>query len=110
MTDAYAPYDPQMVSEHAYPEPAGEVVQFQPYARGPRLPPALAAFLKSPNIADDLDATDEGRQELTRIGSKVVEEYDIDLASRQAEGWTERNEKALKLAMQVSEAKSFPWP
>jgi hypothetical protein len=97
-----------MVSEHdagGYEvEPAGEVV-YLPQPAKPRLPPKLAAFLKSPNIADDLDD-----DVLTAIGSKVIEEYDIDVASRVAEKWVERNEKALKLAMQVGEESPSPGP
>ena len=65
----------------------------------------LIRNLKSPNLALDLDDS-----ELGKIGSKVVEEYDIDLKSREEAGWDKRNEAALKLALQVREAKSFPWP
>lgn len=39
----------------------------------------------------------------------MVEEFEIDLESRKAEGWDDRNEQAVKLAMQVKEDKSFPW-
>lgn len=65
----------------------------------------LIANIQSPNLAFDL--TDD---ELARIGRKVVEEYEIDLESRKAAGWDERNEQAVKLAMQVKEDKTFPWP
>lgn len=64
----------------------------------------LRAAIGSPNLAFDLDA-----DELARIGRKVVEEYELDDESRKAEGWNERNEQAMKLAMQVKEDKSFPW-
>ena len=65
----------------------------------------LIANIQSPNLAFDIDD-----DELTRLGRKVVEEFEIDLESRKAEGWDERNEKAIKLAMQVKEEKTFPWP
>lgn len=47
---------------------------------------------------------------LARIGQKVVEEYKIDVESRKAAGWEERHKSALKMAMQVKEAKNYPWP
>lgn len=77
-------------------EPANDVqdVQFD-----------LIANIQSPNLAFDIDD-----DELTRLGRKVVEEFEIDLESRKAEGWDERNDKAVKLAMQVKEEKTFPWP
>lgn len=64
----------------------------------------LIANIQSPNLAFEL--TDD---ELARLGRKVVEEYEIDLESRKAEGWDTRNEQAVKLAMQVKEEKTFPW-
>lgn len=65
----------------------------------------LIANIASPNLAFELD-----EETLARIGAKVVEEYEIDLESRKAAGWDERNKQAVNLAMQVREAKSFPWP
>jgi chaperonin GroES len=59
--------------------------------------------MTSPNIAEDLD-----RADLQEIGNKVVEGFERDLDSR-AE-WEERNAEALKLALQVREGKSYPWP
>lgn len=64
----------------------------------------LIANIRSPNIAADLDAS-----ELATIGAKVVEEYKIDLTQREGEGWDKRNEDAMKLALQVKEAKNTPW-
>lgn len=65
----------------------------------------LLAAIRSPNLADERDA-----DELARIGAKVCEEYDLDVESRKAEGWQERQEAGLKLAMLTKEAKSYPWP
>lgn len=48
--------------------------------------------------------------DLARIGVKVVEEYKIDDESRKSSGWMERHNAALKMAMQVKEAKNYPWP
>ena len=104
ISDAYARIMPE--AEHKLApesvvdiEPGGVVVPL----REPAHP--LLANIDAVNIAEGLDD-----QTLTRIGQKVIEEYEIDLRSREAEGWDKRNEAAIKLAMQVKEAKSYPWP
>ena len=56
-----------------------------------------------PNIATLLT-----EEELKSIGAAVVEDYEVDLQSR--EGWERRMEASMKLALQVAEAKNFPWP
>jgi chaperonin GroES len=63
----------------------------------------LQDVIKSPNIAEDLCDED-----LRYIGSKAVSDYNNDLSSRY--GWETSMEDALKLAMQVTEDKTFPWP
>lgn len=63
----------------------------------------LSQFIGHPNIAELLDD-----EELAEIGQKVVREYDIDLSSRSE--WEEKMKTAMDLAMQVSTAKSYPWP
>lgn len=65
----------------------------------------LIANISSPNLAFEIED-----EELTRLGRKVVEEYEIDLESRKASGWDDRNTAAINLAMQVKEDKTFPWP
>jgi len=55
------------------------------------------------NLADYLSDKD-----LDALGSMCVREYEDDETSR--EGYIERSEEALKLAMQIKENKSFPWP
>jgi chaperonin GroES len=42
------------------------------------------------------------------IGRKVVDEYEIDKASRR--DWDKKMEDAMDVALQVSKPKSFPWP
>ena len=59
-------------------------------------------LLTSPNIAELLDETS-----LNTIGYNVAYEFDIDKNSRSQ--WEKRVEDAMKLALQVSETKSFPW-
>ena len=55
------------------------------------------------NLAEKLTA-----KELTDIGVQVIKNFDVDLRSREA--WDKRNEEAMKLALQIKEAKTFPWP
>jgi chaperonin GroES len=63
----------------------------------------LDQILGNPNIANDLDEAD-----LNKIGYDVVHGFDVDLQSRSA--WEKKTENSMKLALQVAEAKSFPWP
>ena len=60
-------------------------------------------LVKSPNIAQDMDD-----EELSALGARLLEEVNMDLTSRA--DWEERNEKSIKLALQVVEKKTFPWP
>lgn len=46
--------------------------------------------------------------ELSEIGSKVVRDFQIDKDSR--DDWESLMDRAMKLAKQVIEEKSFPWP
>ena len=62
----------------------------------------IEKLLTSPNIAEMLD-----EQELHTIGATVLREFNIDKESRSM--WEQRVEEAMKLALQVAEAKSFPW-
>jgi chaperonin GroES len=62
----------------------------------------IEKLLTSLNIAEMLD-----EQELHTIGSTVLREFNIDKESRST--WEHRVEDAMKLALQVAEAKSFPW-
>ena len=55
------------------------------------------------NLAKHLDGV-----LLSSIGNEVVKGYENDLESRRE--WEEKNAEALKLAMQVVEKKTFPWP
>ena len=59
-------------------------------------------LLESPNIVELLEEKD-----LNTIGYHVINEYNLDKESRSQ--WEKRVENAMKLALQVSEAKSFPW-
>jgi chaperonin GroES len=62
----------------------------------------ISKLVSSPNIAEMLDD-----RALNTLGSRVVSEFDTDKESRSV--WEQRVEEAMKLALQVAEAKSFPW-
>ena len=47
-------------------------------------------------------------EELTKIGVLAYDDFTRDLTSR--DPWERKMEQAMKLALQVVEAKSFPWP
>jgi chaperonin GroES len=59
--------------------------------------------IKSPNLAEMLDADD-----LVAIGNQVCDDFERDLESR--DHWRRRSEAALDLAMQIQKDKTFPWP
>ena len=59
-------------------------------------------LINTPNIVDMLD-----ERALNTIGFNVITEFNLDKDSRSQ--WERRVETAMKLALQVSEAKSFPW-
>lgn len=55
------------------------------------------------NVVDLLE-----EEELKKIARQVIEGYEADYAS--LEGWREKTDDSIKLAMQVCEDKTFPWP
>lgn len=59
--------------------------------------------ISSKNLCPDLDA-----EVLTEIGNTVSQWFDDDCESRKI--WLERSNEWLKLATQVSEKKTYPWP
>jgi chaperonin GroES len=59
--------------------------------------------VQSTNIAPDLDPS-----VIDRLGSDVVQGYELDVASRA--DWQKLTEAGLKIAMQVIEPKTYPWP
>lgn len=77
---------------------------FEQEEAAPELSPVekLRAFIKSPNIAADLD-----KEQLNNIGHEVTRGYEIDKASRA--DWEKQTKTAMDLAMQVAEEKTWPW-
>jgi len=60
-------------------------------------------FIALKNIADDLE-----EEVLKKIGTQLKNWFDADEDSRRP--WKERSEQYLRLATQVVEKKSYPWP
>lgn len=67
----------------------------------------LALLIQSPNIAAAMASEDDGKTKLSGIASRVLDEYAIDLTSR--EDWITKNHSAMKLAMMVTEEKNYPF-
>jgi chaperonin GroES len=63
----------------------------------------LKELLRLANISPKLD-----KETIEQLGQMVIENFDADDRSRTE--WKRRNEVALKLALQVAEKKTFPWP
>src|SRR3990167_6753832 len=84
-----------------------------PFEMAAPMEPAKPAFGEKKQRLLDLAEMDNIAEVLTEdqlkeIGQRVVDEYKDDEKSR--EDWMKRNEEALKLANQVREEKTFPWP
>ena len=63
----------------------------------------LTDLVYETNIANLLS-----KHDLETIGFEISKNFENDLSSRSA--WEKRTENSLKLALQVAEAKNFPWP
>ena len=63
----------------------------------------IEELIVSPNVCELLDA-----DQIASLEAQLYNEVQLDLSSRL--DWEERNEKAIKLALQVVEKKTFPWP
>lgn len=63
----------------------------------------LVENIVKPNLAEDLDDNT-----LQKIGADVVAMYEVDKASRS--DWEQRIEAGMKVAKQIVETKTFPWP
>lgn len=68
----------------------------------PRQVPKVFNWLGQENLATEFDMA-----MLMRIGMRVVQEYQIDVKSRS--DWKTKAEKAMKLALQKAEPKTYPW-
>lgn len=64
---------------------------------------SLRSLVENKNIAKDLD-----EEQLAKIGSQVSEGFEYDLTTR--EEWEHNVDEWTKLALQVKEEKSWPWP
>lgn len=66
--------------------------------------------MKIEKILDSINLVDEIKDDqiLTKIGKQVVEGYDNDLDSRKP--WEKDVETYTKLALQIADKKTYPWP
>lgn len=89
-------------------QPALSVIGSSPKQQGTAPEPEhvkrLDDWSKAVNIADDEEIADM----LPAIGQQVVREYEIDHTS--LADWREKIERAEKIANQLAETKSYPWP
>jgi chaperonin GroES len=67
------------------------------------VPPSLDKFLEQTNIAENLD-----QELLDKMGSEVWDGYKRDLDSKDA--WDKQVDEWVKLAAQIKDKKSYPWP
>ena len=67
----------------------------------------LLAYETSPNIAEDILAGKDGEEKLAQIAGDVDRKYRIDKASRSE--WEESSKKAMDIALQVREVKTYPF-
>ena len=63
----------------------------------------INSYLEQVNIADKLD-----KEKLTKIGADTYDGYKTDMDSRKH--WEENLDNWTKLALQVKEEKTYPWP
>lgn len=75
----------------------------EPPQRIPKNAQQLLAWIDSVNVAEDLDTS-----VLAQLGEAVVRDFAADKESRA--DWEKDYASALKVAKQIKEAKSFPWP
>lgn len=81
--------NPQSAATSAYAEEAS--------------PNSLRAFAESNNIAESLE-----KEQLEKISKQVKEGFDHDFRSR--EDWEKAAKEYTKLALQIKEEKTYPWP
>ncbi len=91
-------------------EPMGPPMQSEEVDEGDAAESYLDAALMETNLAKKLrnKKTKSGTLLLDEIGEEVYNGWDKDEESRR--GWMDRNNEWLKLAVLVSEKRSFPWP
>ena len=65
---------------------------------------AFDDLMHAPNVAEMLT-----EEQCAYVGRVAKEGYEEDLESRTAGGWDKKSEQAYKLALQVTEQKTFPW-
>jgi len=100
-TGAVAEYSDQMPSQKTPSSSVAGQSELTPERANETV--SLDAIMQSVNFAEEIKS-----ENLNEIGTTLHEEIDIDLDSRSE--WEEKYEDYLKLATQVMEYKSMPWP
>lgn len=101
---AYEQNEQDESQEEAQETPQSEANEPPEEDRGiPANQKMLKKYIESKNIAEDIEDS-----VLTEIGSKVVEYYIEDEQSRRE--WLDEVNEWTKLAVQVVERKTYPWP
>lgn len=101
--------DPNMMAGMTQPQPLPGQMGMQNEMESPAEDAAepkeesLRALLESANIAEKLD-----KDKLHKIGSQALDGYTLDKESRRH--WEHQMEEWTKLATQIREDKTFPWP
>ncbi len=92
------------------PDPTMATIPGTPGQQAPDDDEKMASFIDyaytQTNLAKHLKK--KKPEVLLEMGQEIVKGYDEDEISR--EGWMERNEEWMKLALLVREDKSYPWP
>jgi chaperonin GroES len=95
--------DPMAMQQAMGGVPPPDMMMEPPQEEGDYGDQEAAKKLDSTNIAEDLS-----EEELKEIGETCIKGYEADVKSRS--DWEERLEEWTKLAIQVQENKSYPWP
>jgi chaperonin GroES len=64
---------------------------------------SLDELLNTANLVELLS-----EEEVKNLGDKIVHDFEVDIQSRGQ--WEQRMDQSLKLALQVAESKTWPWP
>ena len=85
------------------PLPGGMGEQPEEYAQEETAESSLRSILETANIAEHLK-----EEQLEKIGEDAKKGYEADKQSRRE--WEQASEEWVKLAIQVKEPKTYPWP
>lgn len=97
------PQDTSGMSAGPQPLPGGMGKQPEKYAQEEAAETSLRSILETANIAEHLK-----EEKLEEIGEAAKKGFEADKQSRRE--WEQASEEWIKLAIQVKEPKTYPWP